>query len=110
SDLNVITGQDINLYKYGMSFNKLFEYLAANKPILSNLKCNYDIIEKFNCGKTVKSGSADALKEGILYFYNLKDIDYKQFCENSKEAAANYDYKILTDKLEHIFKTLNGGF
>ena len=110
SNLNVITGQDINLYKYGMSFNKLFEYLAANKPILSNLKCNYDIIEKFNCGKTVKSGSADALRDGILYFYNLKDIDYKQFCENSKEAAANYDYKILTDKLEDIFKTLNGGF
>lgn len=93
-----------------MSFNKLFEYLAANKPILSNLKCNYDIIEKFNCGKTVKSGCADALKEGILYFYNLKDTEYKQFCENSKEAAANYDYKILTDKLEDIFKTLNGGF
>ena len=92
-----------------MSFNKLFEYLAANKPILSNLRCNYDIIEKYDCGKTVKSGSSEALKDGILYFYSLDNSDYDKYCNNSKKAAFDYDYKVLTDKLENILKILNGG-
>lgn len=102
SDLNVFTGKHIPLYKYGLSLNKLFDYIASGKPTLSNIESGYDILVKHDCGKSVKGGSVEALVDGILEFYNMDQKEYDQYCENSLVAIQNYDFKILTDKLEAI--------
>lgn len=102
SNLNVFTGKHINLYKYGLSLNKMFDYMASGKPILSNIECGYDILEKYNCGITVKGGSAEALAEGILKFYNMSKEEYDVYCKNALKAAEDFDFKILTDKLEKV--------
>jgi len=44
----------------------------------------------------------EALVDGILEFYNMDQKEYDQYCENSLTAIQNYDFKILTDKLEAI--------
>ena len=100
SNLNVITGKYIYLYKYGLSPNKMFEYYASGKPTISNIECGYDMLEEYNCGITVKGGSAEALAEGILKFYNMPKEEYNMYCENALEAAQDFDFKVLTDKLE----------
>lgn len=102
SDINIISGQDINLYKYGLSLNKLFDYFASGKPILSNIKCGYDLLSKYQCGITVNPGSVDSLVEGILKFYTMRKEEYEMYCHNAIIAALDYDFKILTDKLEKI--------
>lgn len=102
SDLNVFTGKHIPLYKYGLSLNKLFDYIASGKPTLSNIESGYDILVKHDCGKSVKGGSVEALVDGILEFYNMDQKEYDQYCENSLTAIQNYDFIILTDKLEAI--------
>ncbi len=102
SNLNVFTGKHIYLYKYGLSLNKMFEYYASGKPTLSNIECGYDMLEKYNCGMTVKGGSPKALAEGILKFYNMPKEEYDMYCENALEAAQDFDFKILTDKLEKV--------
>ncbi|MER2008853.1 MAG: glycosyltransferase family 4 protein [Psychrobacillus sp.] len=102
SNLNVFTGKHIPLYKYGLSLNKLFDYMASGKPTLSNMENGYDILTKYNCGKTVKGGSVDALVQGILDFYHMDDQEYKVYCRNSLSTIQKYDFKTLTDKLENI--------
>jgi len=102
SDLNVFTGKHIYLYKYGLSLNKIFEYFASGKPTLSNIECGYDLLKKYNCGITVKGGSAEALAEGILKFYNMPKEEYNIYCKNAIKAAKDFDFKILTDKLEKV--------
>ena len=44
SDLNILNYQNADLFKYGCSNNKLFEYLASKKPVLSTVKMNYSIL------------------------------------------------------------------
>ncbi len=102
SDLNVFTGKHTYLYKYGLSLNKMFEYFASGKPTLSNIKCGYDILEKYKCGITVNGGSAEALAEGILKFYNMTKEEYNIYCNNALKAAQHFDFKVLTDKLEKV--------
>lgn len=102
SDLNIFTGKHIYLYKYGLSLNKMFEYMASGKPILSNIECGYDLLEKYNCGMTVKGGSAEALAEGILKFYNMPKQEYDTYCKNALRAAQDFDFKVLTNKLEEV--------
>ena len=102
SNLNVFTGKHIYLYKYGLSLNKMFEYFASGKPTISNIECGYDLLEKYKCGITVKGGSAEALTEGILKFYNMAKEEYNDYCENALKAAKDFDFEYLTDKLEDV--------
>lgn len=104
SNLNIFTGKHIYLYKYGLSLNKMFEYFASGKPTLSNIECGYDNIEKYKCGITVEGGSSEALAEGILNFYNMPKEDYNKYCDNALKAAKDFDFKILTDKLEKVIQ------
>ncbi len=100
SNLNAFTGKHIYLYKYGLSLNKMFEYFASGKPIISNIECGYDMLEKYNCGTTVQGGSPEALAEGILKFYNMSKDEYNMYCQNALRVAKDFDFKVLTDKLE----------
>lgn len=104
SDLNVFTAAPIDLYRYGMSFNKLFEYLAAGVPILSNLKTRYDILSGENAGLTVAPGDAEAFRDGILKFYRMDEEAYRTYGENARAAAAKYDFEVLTDTLEEVLR------
>lgn len=106
SNLNVFTGKHIYLYKYGLSLNKMFEYYASGKPTLSNIECGYDILQEYNCGQTVQGGSAEALAEGILKFYNMPKEEYDKYCDNARKAAQDFDFKVLTDKFEQIILEL----
>jgi glycosyltransferase involved in cell wall biosynthesis len=99
SDLNIFTGEQINLYRYGLSLNKMFDYIASGKPTVSNIKCGYDNLEKYNCGITVKGGSAAAIAEGILKIYNMTDEEYNEICKNAMTAAEHFDFKNLTSMM-----------
>lgn len=103
ADLNIFCLEYLpNLFKYGLSPNKMFEYFASGRPTVSNVECGYDMLEKYKCGITVKGGSAEALAEGILKFYNMPKEEYDTYCNNALKAACDFDFKILTDKLEEV--------
>ncbi|HBN06388.1 MAG TPA: hypothetical protein DD434_11475 [Bacteroidales bacterium] len=101
-NLNVFTGQNIGLYKYGLSLNKLFDYMASGKPTISNINCCFDLLLKYNCGITVSSGSAEELAKGILKFYNMPKEEYNKYCSNAIKAANDFDFNELTKKLINI--------
>ncbi|HYF83405.1 MAG TPA: glycosyltransferase family 4 protein [Clostridia bacterium] len=102
SSLNIFTGEQIGLYKYGLSLNKMFDYMASGKPTISNIKCGYDNLEKFQCGITVEGGSAETLAEGVLKFYNMSSDEYGKYCTSALNAAKEFDFAKLTDQLENI--------
>lgn len=102
SNLNLFTGEHISLYKYGISLNKLFDYMASGKPTISNIVCGYDNLTKYQCGITVAGGSAEYLADGIISFYNMPQEQYNRYCNNAIEASKMFDFKKLTKKLEDI--------
>ncbi len=104
SNLNIFVGEGSSLYNYGLSLNKLFDYMAAGKPILSNIPSGYDNILRYGCGKVVKGNSADAIVDGILYFKDMEKEKYDQYCNNAKKAAKEFDYNHLAEKMEIEFK------
>ncbi|NLK63271.1 MAG: glycosyltransferase family 4 protein [Fusobacteria bacterium] len=106
SNLNIYTGKNIPLYKYGLSLNKMFDYFASGIPTLSNFDSGYDMLEENKVGITVKSGSVEALYEGILRFNNMDKKEYDTYSKNSLKLAKDFDFKILTDKLEEIIKDI----
>lgn len=103
-DINLIHVTGTPIMRFGCSLNKLFDYFASGKPIISDLPVAYDLIEKYNAGKTLKTQTPEALAEAIKEFFNMPKQEYDKMCEGSKKAAKDYDFKNLTAKLMEIME------
>lgn len=90
-------------YRYGSSQNKLFEYLASGKPIVSNNVIGHDIILKYNCGISRNMEDEHAYAEALLSVYNSSDEEYERMCKNSRKAAYDFDFKNSTKELIRVF-------
>ena len=105
SNLNIIVGKDSVLEKYGFSQNKIFDYLASGKPTISN-RSVHSILDDNKCGVTVSNGSIEAIVTGILRIYKMQYAEYNQYCKNALKVVHDFDFKVLTDKLEDIILEL----
>lgn len=104
-DLNIIFGKSLPLFRFGISMNKLFDYLAAGKPILTTFQPAYSIIQKYNTGIELEEYDPAIIAEKIMYLKNLSSEEYQEYCSNSIKAASDYDIKKLTTELEQIIHT-----
>jgi glycosyltransferase involved in cell wall biosynthesis len=102
SNLNIFTGQQFEMYKYGLSLNKMFDYMASGKPVVSNIVCGYDNLKKYQCGTTVEGRNADVLAKEILRFFEMAPVQYDRYCQNALHAAMDFDFKKLTSQLKEI--------
>lgn len=95
SDLCLFSFLDTPLKKYGGSQQKSFEYFASGKPILSNWKSDYNLIERYNCGYVTKTQSPEDILEGILTLYNMSKTDREKLGENARKLAERYTQPII---------------
>lgn len=103
SSVNILNYKSGSFGKYGGSQSKLFQYLASGKPICSNLKMMYCLINKFNLGIAKEFNSNEEYAEAILSLVNLDQTSYTEMCERAQKAAKKFDYIALTERLSEIF-------
>lgn len=106
ADLTLMHSRQVDLNKYGISQNKLFEYLAAGKPVLSTVRSNYSLIEKYNCGIECKDQKPDTIFSAIQELYELSKKDIEAMGNSAILVAQNYDYSKLSQELNDIFNNL----
>ncbi len=106
SDLLYVGLKDSPLYKFGISLNKIYDYLASNTPVVFASNAINNPIDEANAGITIAPENEQELEEVILKFYKSskkdRNILYKgglNYVEN------NFSIQFLTTKLE---KLLNG--
>lgn len=106
SDLNILNymPNSAAVFRFGSSQNKLFEYLASGKPVLSNVKIAYSIIDRGHCGASLERPDPDAYAEAILRLSALPPEEYQALCRNARRIAEEYDYKNLTRKLLDVIE------
>ena len=104
SNLNILNYKDADTWKYGGSQNKMFEYMASGRPILSTIKMGYSIINKYNCGVEAQNQEVETLAQAIKSIYDLPQEQYQAMCHNAKMGAKDYDYDILSQKLIEVIE------
>jgi len=102
SNLNIIHFQQNEVKKYGQSLNKLFEYLASGKPILSDCEFGYDLIKKYDCGVVIDNANAKELAEVIISFSKMPESKLQYYCNNALLASKTFDYKKLSIELDRL--------
>lgn len=103
SNVNILNySQSQYNWSRGNSSNKLFEYLASGKPVISTVRMGYDIIERYKCGFSLEVCDSEHLAHAVMKVKNMEIENYIQYCKNAQTAALDFDFDILTDKLEKV--------
>lgn len=100
---NLLHNSSTSLDKYGQSQNKMFEYLAAGKPIIQTYTTGYSIIDKYSCGKSAKEQNANEVADIIINMANNEEKTF-EMARNAREAAFSFDFNNLTEKLITIIE------
>lgn len=100
SSVNVLNYSQ-NQYNWtrGNSSNKLFEYMASGKPIISTVKMGYSIINRYKCGVELNEDTPECLADEIIRFYEMDRIQYEIYSKNAKLGAKEFDFTNLTKRL-----------
>lgn len=112
----ILSKSSVNILNYsqtqynwsrGNSSNKLFEYMASGKPIISTVKMGYSIFEKYNCGLELENGNPQELANVILQIKDMSREEYEKLGNNARKGAEDFDFKVLTMKLINVINSLD---
>jgi len=99
ADLNIAHNNPSPVFRYGISFNKIFDYMAAGKPILCDFPCKYNPVLLNGAGVSVDSADAEDIARKIEEFSQMTSVDVKKYCEAARKAAEKYEFEVLTDSM-----------
>ena len=93
-----------SLYRFGISPNKIFDYLHASKPIINSSVAKNKIIKDANAGFSVEAEDPKAIAEAIIKLTDMSVKQRKKIGENGREYVEKYhSYKQLASQYESLF-------
>lgn len=106
ADLNLAHNSSSPILRYGVSFNKLFDYFAAGKPVLCDFASSYNPAIMMNAGVEVKDASCQSIAQAVEQLAASDRKTYEAFCENARNAAEVYSFENLTKDLLEVIALL----
>ena len=96
------------LHKYGISFNKLFDYLSSGRPVLFANSASNNPVGEACAGITVPPENAEALAQAAIRIVAMKPEERIQMGKNGIEyVKKHHDIMVLANKLEGILSFQN---
>jgi len=101
ADVAIITLKKVKVFSYGVSPNKLFDYMAARKPIICAIEGDMaEKIDKIRCGISITAEDEKSMADAITHLVNLPQNELKNMGNNGyKEIEENYSREKLAQKL-----------
>lgn len=90
------------LYRFGISPNKLMDYMMAGKPVIHSVCAGNDPVAEAGCGLTVAPGDADAVAQAVLRLASLSADERDAMGEAGREFILKYQtYRSLAKLFLH---------
>ena len=103
ADLLVHTIKKMEVLQYGMSPNKMYDYLASAKPIVTSIETKNNPVEEANAGIAVEPENPEALAEAIVKIYDLPEEKRIELGTNGRQYVEQfYNIKNLATNLESL--------
>lgn len=102
----ILHNSSTSLDRYGQSQNKLFEYLAAKRPILMTYSVGYSVCKRYGCGIEIQSQTPESIANSIISLGSLSDKEYQMYCKNAECVASLYDFYNLTNQVSSIIEAV----
>jgi len=105
ADAFIVTMRNSSLYKYGISFNKIYDYMASARPVLffcsSNLYNN--TIEEADAGISVLAEDSHAMANAIKKLLLMSQTErWEMGLRGRRYIEKNHDFKNIAIDLENV--------
>ena len=103
ADLLVHTIKKMEVLQYGMSPNKMYDYLASAKPIVTSIEAKNNPVEEANAGIAVEPENPEALAGAIIEISKLTEQERRELGRNGRRYVERFhNIKVLAKNLEYL--------
>lgn len=103
ADAFVALLEDTPLYQYGISLNKLFDYMAAGKPVILAGDVAHNYVDLARCGITVPPRNPQALAQAIVELAAMRVADRAALGARGRDyVRAHHDWDLLADRFAAV--------
>jgi len=94
-------------YRFGISPNKLLDYMMAGKPVIQAADAGGELVVKSSCGFSVPSESPAAIAEAVEKLMRLRPSDREAMGTRARlYVEAHHDYPLLARRYFDLFLKL----
>ena len=94
----------VDLYQYGVSPNKIFDYMMSGKPIIESGGAPLSMVERFDCGLQCAAANPDAITDAFLHMMALSEDERLAMGVRGRQAVEqHYDYQVLAHDYLKLF-------
>ena len=91
------------LYRFGVSPNKLLDYLMAGKPIIHGIEAGNDLVAEAGAGITISPEDPDEIARAAKQMLEYPEDRRKEMGENGQKfVVETHDYRVLSQKFIDI--------
>ena len=76
------------VYRYGISFNKLFDYMAAGKPVVFACRTAFDPVQEAGAGLTVEPDDPKSLADAYRAFAEMPGVERRRMGDRGRNSSA----------------------
>ncbi len=92
------------LFRFGISPNKLIDYMMAAKPIIQAIDAGNNVVEEAKCGIHVEPENPKAIADAIQKLNKMSEAELQKMGQNGKKfVLENHDYKVLAKRMIDVF-------
>jgi len=104
-DLLYIGLQRQSLFRFGISPNKLMDYMMAGKPVIQAIKAGNDLVTECGCGLTITPEAPDAIADAVRQLHAMDPAEREKMGANGRRyVSTQHDYPTLADKFLEALK------
>lgn len=97
--------QKQSLYRFGISPNKIFDYMMAAKPIIQAIDAGNNLVKEADCGVYAQPDDPKDIASAILYLKSLSPDEQERLGSNGRKfVIKNHAYDVLTDKFLNVIE------
>jgi glycosyltransferase involved in cell wall biosynthesis len=96
-----------NLFRFGVSPNKIFDYMLAGKPVLFFVNSPGNPVEKSGCGWVIPEVSVEEVAQSVLKMSRLDKEERQKMGQRGKEyVLQNHTFQVLAARYHDVMKSL----
>jgi glycosyltransferase involved in cell wall biosynthesis len=98
-DALYVSFQKQPLFRFGVSLNKMFDYMMSAKPIIFAIEAGNDPIQDSGAGISIKAENPEEVAKSIRMLMELTESQRKMMGENGRQfVLKHHEYKVLAEQ------------